>query len=601
MSVVKKQSAFVDPTAVSLSLSQAFVITGASDNPAYLVLTALDRNEYTVGASGATGSFTGNDNTLGFGAIGGDGRGAGIVFAYQPTSGRYYNSTYGFLDQLTYNSSSSLGDVTSLSLFGTSDLNLANQYAGNAYAMMQVDPAGYLGSATVVTRPKSTGAVPAQATPKSIAAAADSLVGQVWNTNGCWTLTSTIAADAGTSLPVQSTAVGLPGQANGEWIVAFNGADGQTGNWQSMVTAGEMVLFGTPDGGGHITTCVAGSGSTAMLVDNVTFVNGFGLVVNGAHDGSSNDIIIGAPHAASQEWAGVQASTVVIYELDTPIVTAKVASDSLAGNGTQSLSDLFAATDPGNKTITQWQVYDTATSDALVLDGVSYQGHTAASALTATSLSALSLLAGATPTTDTLEVRAYNGSYWGDWASLAVAITGTVPAAASPPVPATATATDTSGLATAESFAAESLTGSVQPAAPVVVKPAITVSATTSNQAWTDGQAANLVLPSNTFTDALGLKMTFAAYQVSGPNVTSWLHFNAATDTLYGTVPATINGIAQIEVIASDARGAQATDLFSVTLAPAAGLAVSAAQVGSLPSVADIDPSHAAGPWPLYS
>jgi hypothetical protein len=270
----------------------------------------------------------------------------------------------------------------------------------------------------------------------------------------------------------------------------------------------------------------------------------------------------------------------VIYELDTPIVTAKVASDSLAGNATQSLSGLFAATDPGNKTITQWQVYDTATSDTLVMGGVSYQAHTAASALTATSLSALSLVAGATPTTDTLEVRAYNGSYWGDWTSLAVAITGTVP----------------------ETFStSESFTASVQPAAPVVVKPAITVSAKTSNQSWTDGQAENLVLPSNTFTDALGLKMTFAAYQVSGPNVTSWLHFDAATDSLYGTVPTTASGTAQIEVIASDARGALATDLFSVTLAAASGHTVSAVQVGSLLAGPGLDPSHVAGPWALHS
>ena len=36
-----------------------------------------------------------------------------------------------------------------------------------------------------------------------------------------------------------------------------------------MVTAGEMIVIGTPGGGGHITTCVSGSGSTAMLVDNV--------------------------------------------------------------------------------------------------------------------------------------------------------------------------------------------------------------------------------------------------------------------------------------------------------------------------------------------
>ena len=36
-----------------------------------------------------------------------------------------------------------------------------------------------------------------------------------------------------------------------------------------MVTAGEMIVFEPAGGGGHVTTCVSGSGSTAMLVDNV--------------------------------------------------------------------------------------------------------------------------------------------------------------------------------------------------------------------------------------------------------------------------------------------------------------------------------------------
>ena len=98
--------------------------------------------------------------------------------------------------------------------------------------------------------------------------------------DGCWVLASTIAADAGTSLPVQSTLIGQAGQANGEWIVAFNGPTGQSGNWQSMVTAGEIVVIGTPGGGGHITTCVSGSGSTAMLVDNITYENGAGQILN---------------------------------------------------------------------------------------------------------------------------------------------------------------------------------------------------------------------------------------------------------------------------------------------------------------------------------
>jgi hypothetical protein len=744
MSIIQDKTAFVDPTSVSIGLSQMFTVTAGSNDPTYLVLTVLDRNEYTKGASDATGSMSGNGHTLNLSSLGSDGRGAGIVFTYQASTGRYYNNTYGYFDQLTYNSSGSLDDVTNLSLFGTNNLSQATAYASNAYNMMEVDPSGYLGSATVVTQPQSSGTVPAQATPDSIATVADGFVGQAWNLDGCWVLASTISADAGASLPVESTAIGLPGQANGEWIVAFNGPAGQAGNWQSLVHEGEIIVIGTPGGGGHITTCVSGSGSTAMLVDNATFVTSSGQVQNAAGDGSANDIIIAAPHLASQEWAGVSGSSVVIYELDTPMVADTVSSDSLVCRASQSLGALFTATDPGNKPVTEWQVYDTATTDSLVLGGADDSDHSAASALTAASIASISLLAGSTATTDTLEVRAYNGTYWGDWQSLSVSVTaltasapvlkaqtpgqtwtgGTQISLALPATtftdpqsemltygaklsngqalptwlsfnatidtfsgtaPATAqtlsivvTATDTSKLSVSDTFSAivlgapvvtaqtpnqtwtegraisltlpantftdpqgeslvwsattssgqalpswlgfnaktetfsgtapataqslsikvtatdssglavsEGITAAIQGTSPVAPipppRPGIALSDPTPNQTWTDGQAVALVLPSNTFTDALGLKMTFAAYEVSGANATSWLHFNAATDELYGTVPTTLSGTIGLAIIASDTGHMTATDLFSVTFASGSAHVISAVTIGSDP------------------
>jgi hypothetical protein len=725
MAITENQSAFVDAAATSIGLSQIFTVTAGSSNPTYLVLTALDRDEYTAGASGATGSFTGNGHTASFASLGSDGRGAGIVFTYQPGTGRYYNSTYGYLDQLTYNSSSSLDDVTNLSLFGTNSLSLADAYAGNAYDLMEYDPSGYLGSATVVTEQGYTGTVPAQATPDSIAATADSFVGRAWNMDGCWVLASTIAAEAGASLPVQSTLIGLDGQANGEWIVAFDGPAGQTGNWQSMVTAGEIVVIGTAGGGGHITTVVSGSGGSAMLVDNIEYVNYSGQMLNGANDGSPDDLIVAAPHLASQEWAGVQASSVVIYELDTPIVTATVASDTLGIDASQTLGPLFTATDPANRAITEWQVYDTAVSDGLLYDATDYADHSAGSALTVASLGAVSLVAGSAATTDTLEVRAYNGLYWGDWQTLAVTIAAD---AASPPVlvtqtanqtwlggqsvaltipagtftdpqsetltyaaklsngqalpswlnfnaatdtfsgtaPAgaqtlgiTVTATDTSGLVASDTFTAtvigaptvtaqtasqtwapgstialtlpadtftdpqgetltysatqsngqalpgwltfnaatDTFTGTVPNGAQSLtikvtatdtsglsasetfaagVKQVLTLAQPTPNQTWDDGQFVTFTLPAGTFTDAVGQRMTFAAYQTSGPSVTSWLRFDAMTDTLVGSVPASASGTVGLEVIATDSLHMTAIDAFSVTFA------AGASHVGSL-------------------
>jgi hypothetical protein len=131
MAITEKKNAFVNQDAAAYSMSQIFAVPAASSNPTYMVLTVLDRDEYTAGASGATGSLSGNGHTLGLSNIGGDGRGTGITFTYRASSGRYYSSTYGYLDQITYNASSSAGDVTNLSLFSTNSLSLANAYATN--------------------------------------------------------------------------------------------------------------------------------------------------------------------------------------------------------------------------------------------------------------------------------------------------------------------------------------------------------------------------------------------------------------------------------------------------------------------------------------
>jgi hypothetical protein len=529
MAIGENKSAFVVTGAQSIGLSQMFSVTASSGNPTYLVLTGLDRDEYTAGATGATGSLSGNGGTDDFSGIGGDGRGVGIVFTYQASTGLYYNSIYGTFNQLSFTASGSLDDVTNLSLFGTSNLGLANADADNAYSMMQDDASGYLGSATVATEPSFSGPVPAEATPDSIASVAQGFVGKAWNMDGCWVLASTIAAEAGASLPVQSTEIGLPGQANGEWMVAYDGPAGQTGNWQSMVTAGEIVVIGTPGGGGHITTCVSGSGSGAMLVDNATFENSSGKITNPANDGSSSDILIAGPHAASQEWSGVQASSVVIYELDTPIVSTRVASDSIACKASQSLASLFSTTDPAGKAITEYQVYDTSAGDSLSLNGAVDSAHTAATAVTASALAAVSLVAGATAGADTLDVRAFNGSYWGDWQTLGVSVA----------------------------------------AAPVASAPALTDQ--TANQTWTAGKLVSLVLASNTFTDPQGEKLTCTATGSNGTALPGWLKFNATTDSFSGTAPITPQTLG-IKVTATDTSGLATSESFSATvqaLAPA--------------------------------
>ena len=530
MSISVSESAFVVGGSRTIALSSMFSVTASAGNPSYLILTGLDRNEYPQGSTGATGTLNGNGHSDSFTGIGGDARGAGIAFTLQSSTGRYYNSTYGYLDQMTYTSSGSSNDVTSLSLYGTSSASLASTYAANAYALMQLDAKGYLGSATIATQPSFAGVVPTQATPNSIAQTAMTFVGKAWNGSGCWTLASTIAAEAGTALPLDSTAPGVTGNGNGEWFVAFDGSR-QSGNWQSMLKAGEVIVIS--DGKiGHIATCVSGSGSTAMLVDNVTMVNGTGTVLNPANDGSANDVIVVAPHPASQEWTGVLTSQVKIYELDTPVVSAPATGVKLALNARQALSTLFSATDPAGAAITQYQVYDTAASDALSVNGVTVNAHSAAAAATANSLTSVSLVAGATVTTDTIDVRAFNGSFWGDWQTLTVTVTSTAPAAPTQPA----------------------------------VTPSILVHQT-PNQTWKAGQLLSFTLPSNTFSETGGQITGTKAYQTAGASAVSWLHYNGTSETFTGTVPTTATGSITIEVDAQDTHAQTAIDTFSVTFA----------------------------------
>ena len=146
-------------------------------------------------------------------------------------------------------------------------------------------------------------------------------------------------------------------------------------------------------------------------------------------------------------------------------------------------------------------------------------------------------------------------------------------------------ATDTSGLTVSEGF-----TATVAP-----VKPAITVTAPTPNQTWVDGETVGVTLPASTFTDALGLKMTFAAYELSGPNVTSWLYFNPNTDELFGVVPKSATGTVQLAVLASDSQHMTAEDVFSVTFAPNPSSHLTAGVVATSGLVLPPDPSQVAG------
>lgn len=537
MPVTETQDAFVVAAATGISLSHMVSLTAGAGSPTYLIVTGLDRNEYAVSSTGATGSLSGNGQTDAAAALTGDARSLGITFAWQAATGEYCNSTYGYLNNVVYTASSSPGDITDLSFFGTSSRFAATYDAANPYALMETDAAGYLGTVTVATEPGFTATVPAQATPDSLAAVARGFVGQAWNVNGCWTLASTIAAEAGAALPAQSTLIGLAGQGSGEWTVVFNGPTGQTGNWQSMVTTGDVIVIGDASGLAHVTTCVAGSGATAQLVDNIAYVGTGGQYVNAAGDGSASDVTIAAAHAAAQEWSGVLTSDVVIYRLDTPVVTTNQDTVSVAGGGTLALAGVFGATDPSGKAITDYQVCTTSAADSLLVNGVTTAAAGTANAASVRSLSAIDLLGGTAGGSDTLAVRAFNGLYWGDWATLAVSVTA---GASTIPAPPTVTA-----------------------AAPP------TISDPTPPQSWTAGRPVAFALPAGSFADPQGAALTLTAGLAGGGALPGGLHFDAATQSFLGTAPV-VPGSYAIAVTATDPAGLSATDLFTATVTAAA-------------------------------
>jgi hypothetical protein len=522
MSISLSTGSVVAKAGQQISLSSLVTVT-SGNNPTYLVVSLLDRNEYTASSNGNTGTLSGDGNTAHFSSIGGDSNTIGVVFTYNASTGQYTNAVYGNLANLTYTASTNSNDNTSISIFATNNASIATQYANNAYALDQYAASSYVGSVSVVTQPSFVGPVPSQATPDSICSTALSFVGKAWNNEGCWVLASNISAEAGASLPITSTMLGTPGLASGEWIVAYNGPAGQTGNWQSQIAAGEMVVFETSASSGHITTVVSGSGSSAMLVDNITYVNGSGGIVNSANDGSASDVVIAAPHLASQEWAQAVAGSVVVYELDCPIINVKTPVSSLAARGSEALAPQFSAINPvASQAITQYQFYDTAISDSFLVGSTDLSAHSATTAITvsAASLAATDLLAGATTGTDTIEVRAYNGSYWGDWQSLQVNVT---PGAAAP-----------------------------------------TVTAQTPSQSWQQGHAVSFTLSPNTFTDPQQEALSYTATLANGQALPAWLKFNATTRTFSGTVAALTNGLS-LKVTATDTSGLSASETFAVS------------------------------------
>ncbi len=86
----------------------------------------------------------------------------------------------------------------------------------------------------------------------------------------------------------------------------------------------------------------------------------------------------------------------------------------------------------------------------------------------------------------------------------------------------------------------------------------------TANQIWVVGQDSALVLAANTFTDPLGLAMTYRATLANGAALPSWLRFDATTRRFTGTAPGGIGSI-DVQVVATDTLGLSGAEQFKIS------------------------------------
>jgi hypothetical protein len=423
------QQAIIARPGELFSMEQLLTSPGTG-SPAYVVLVGLDRDRYASDSGGSSGHFDGNGQRIDFEAAAFSDCGAlGVVFTLGPDG--YSNSTYGRLDQLKFTGGSGEYRNELLSLYGFGadgkadpallaklEAEVANPFfdGGAFMAPRNYPDAIHLGALDIVTRASYSDATPNAATPDEIAAVAKTFLGAVWNDNGCWVLANNIAAAAGASLPMTAneTLPGLvPPVSNGPWFVAYNSSlatEGQRLNWQAQLRPGDIVVS-NDSCGGHVATVIDGFGHAALYLDN----NGPAAI-----GGSIHDIVIGTP-ASKGPWNYTDLANIVIYRLDTPVVDV-VSGLCVAAGGSALLAPLFTAADPAGKAVTSYQFYSTGSG---TIGGVA--AHDAAGAVTvsAQALASASFTAGAKAGADSIMVRAFNGSYWGDWESVQVAVGST--------------------------------------------------------------------------------------------------------------------------------------------------------------------------------
>ncbi len=121
-------------------------------------------------------------------------------------------------------------------------------------------------------------------------------------------------------------------------------------------------------------------------------------------------------------------------------------------------------------------------------------------------------------------------------------------------------ATDSGGLSASDVFTIDVADANFVPSLDNAIADAVA----------TEGEALNLVVPANTFSDPdTGDTLTYSAQVSGGGALPAWLSFDVATRTFTGIPPNNSNGTIDIEVVATDSGGLSASDVFTIDIADA--------------------------------
>ncbi len=353
MSVVQfSESALLSSGNQTYSLASLISIDAGLPAPATLAIRAYDRDVYSGVQSYDYGHFSSPQGG-------------------QISAGTQYRPTTLYFDYVNGNYvERDTGESLNVFQFTSSDQNYRSVYlslfainsAGARFNDAWIDPAWqHYGDLGVVTRTDYVDPTPNSATPQEIAALAKSFIGKVWNSEGCWLLTSNIATAAGASLPVDSAVLDPANiTGNGQWQVQFDGAK-QVGDWRALLQPGDIVELGLLGGKAHIATVTSGSGHAALWVDNSG---------PSANDGTATDIVIQGEHSVDDASYSAIGDTVVILRLASPTTPANpiptafappvVTPYSLSAHLGQSVrvDSLFSVADPNLLSMTGYQIID---------------------------------------------------------------------------------------------------------------------------------------------------------------------------------------------------------------------------------------------------